>query len=820
MAVKLDPHATQPSGNQLISYADLKQKIERWERSPLVRAYAVGRSQLDRDIFLLALSKPENLERAERIKTIARESRRSLVHYTLLGEPQMREVDLEKLAEHTMPVLLVHCGSFGFEAAHIEAAVKLIELLLDGSDPRVEKILTSAIVLIMPMVNPDARELALDQWRKYPLSPGWPGIGNSYGFIMNRDFYFLSQPENRAVHKVVNEWRPTMALDTHEDMAFLGVTRGEECWTAPFCQPQHPELHPRMLELVKEYSRAIVEGWKRRGFRYWHDENGSFFSYLALDGRFDTHFDLHGIPCLFTESARTPGTARWEDRIDHKVEAALAFCEKAAGSYKELLIEQYSYWREQIEKGNREAPKAFIIPRGPRQVRDRGAVNRLIEILLLHDIQVYFTQEPYPAYVVPLGQPDRAVISAMLKVERWNPLSLPTALDVECLSFESLPLADRQRLLCASLEAVEEVQNRVKVLPSFVPTIRSHFLLSNNETNVRAVNALLRERLEVRWILGDKRGTENRNDLGSFLVRDQTGLAQKIILDMGATQLESNKNSKKSVRLSLPRIAVYVGQGADERNVTFRGETLWALDFLGFSYVGVDEEAICSGILRNFDVLILPSGSAIEMYRGWNTRVQNYQYPWQVPGEPKGLGEKGAREIVRFIEEGGCYIGIGSGGGSFACKEVAGICDASIADHGIGQARVYLKIKAPSHPVLFGYKGYRDQSGEWHDGIMPSLYFCDLLWPHMDTYAGPVFRPGPQATVLATFCGVDFEDWTEYIVKPPKSFMEDNAAIIFQRRGQGSIILFAINLGFRAQWQANYRLLSNAIYSWNLKREA
>ena len=808
MAVKFDPHVTQPSAQELISYADLEEKAQQWERSPLARVCVAGRSHLNRKIFLVALSNPENLERAEHFGKINRDSWRSLVRYPSLDEPEMKRVDVAKLANNTKPVLLLHCASFGFEAAHVEAGVKFVELLLNSRTSRIKKLLDSAIILVMPMVNPDSRELAIEQWQDYPLSPGWQGMGNSYGFVMNRDFYFLSQPENRAVHQVMNDWRPIMTLDTHEDMAFLGAIRDEQCWTAPFCQPQLPDLDPRILELVKEYSGAIVENWKKRKFPLWHDENGSFFSYLILDGRFDTHFDLHGVPSLFTESARTPGTVHWQDRIDHKVEATLAFCEKASVHHKELLIDQYKYWRKQIRQPRQGPSEAYVIPRSPRRVRDEGAVNRLIEILLLHDFQVYSTEDPYPAYVVPMGQPDRAVISNMLNVERWNPLPLPPALDVECLPLEVLPAGAQRRLRLASLEPVKEIPTSNQVSPFSMPTARSPMLLPNNESNVCVVNALLKQDMDVRWLRSGERP-------GSFIVRDPTGLAHKTALEMGVISVEAKKSTGRSTPLSLPRIAVYMGQGADERNVSFPGEVLWALDFLGFPYVGVDEDTIFDGILKHFDVLIVPSGSALEMYSGWNTEVQNYAYPWQVPGKPKGLGKKGTRKIARFIEQGGRYIGIGSGGGAFASKEIGDLCDVTIVDHGIGQGRIYLKIKDPSHEVLFGYEGYRDQTGKWHKGIIPSIYFCDLLWPRMDTYAGPVFRAGPKAKVLATFHGIDFEEWTEYIEKPVDALLENNAAIVFEPRGEGSIVLLGISFGFRGQWHANYRLLSNALYSWS-----
>jgi len=808
MGIKLDPHATQPAGQQLISYAGLEERVEKWDCSPLVRTYVTGRTHLNRKIFLFALSDPENLERAEGIRRVTRESKHSLVRYSTLNEPQVREVDPGALVKKTKPVLLLHCASFGFEAAHVEAGVDFIELLINGTDARIKKLLSSAIVLVMPMVNPDARELALEQWREYQLAPGWPGVGNSYGFIMNRDFHFLSQPENRAVHKVMNDWQPVMTLDTHEDMAFLGAIREEECWTAPFCEPHDPNLAPQILQLVKEYSRVIVEGWRRREFPLWHDENGAFFSYLALDGRFDTHFDLHGVPSLFTESARTPGTCSWEDRIAHKVEASLAFCEKASANHEQLLADQYKYWRQQIEVGSKH-PQAYIVRTG--DVRDEGAISRLIEILLLHDFQVYATEEPYPAYVIPLGQPDRSAISTMLNIERWNPLPLPAALDVECLRLDALPTDDQQRFRAAPLKLVNEVVKAKAILPSFTSTDRSPFLLRNNESNVRIVNALLKNNIEVRWLLTNERAEHKR---GSFMVNDPTGLAHKTVAEMSGSPIGCQV-AEKLKKLSLPRIAVYSGQGADERNVTFTGETLWALDFLGFPYVTVDEDAISQGALEHFDVLIMPAGSALEMYNGWNIGVQNYAYPWQVPGQPRGLGETGTQTIADFIKRRGLYIGIGSGGGAFACQEVAGLSDTTIVDHGIGQARVYLKIEMDS-PIFYGYEGYRDQNGEWHEGIIPAMYYCDLLWPRMDTYAGPIFRAGEKSKVLATFKGIDFEEWTEYIIKPPTAFTTNNAAIVSQKLGKGSLILFGINLGFRGQWQADYRLLSNAIYSWDL----
>src|SRR5438128_2699473 len=146
MTLKMDPHATEPAGEELISYADLEKRIDQWEQAPRARVYRVGRSRLNRNIFLIALSHPENLARAEHIRRMASQSWRSLVRYPTLGEPQIREVDPVELANRTKPVLLLHCASYCFEAAHVEAGVKCIESLLDGGDSQIEKLMSSAIV--------------------------------------------------------------------------------------------------------------------------------------------------------------------------------------------------------------------------------------------------------------------------------------------------------------------------------------------------------------------------------------------------------------------------------------------------------------------------------------------------------------------------------------------------------------------------------------------------------------------------------------------------------------------------------------------------
>ena len=817
MTLRLNPRVTQPTADKLISYDQLLKLIDSWSQSPQVSVSVAGEAHSGRKIFLIAVSRPENLDQAAGFQRKTKAAWKSLVVYSSLKNPKVGKSDVEALAATTKPALLVHCGSFGFEASHTEAACQLIDHLLTSSDDEVSDILDKSVVLVMPMVNPDSRELALNQWSEYPLAPGWQGLGNSYGFLMNRDFYSLVQPEPQAVHRVMDDWRPLMALDTHEDMAFLAARRDEGCWVPPFRNPRHKNLDPTIVGLVDEFSGAIAERWRKEGFKVWHDPKGSFISFLVLDGRCDLHFDLHGIPCLFTESARTPGGQTWEDRNRQKVLAALAFIHKAASEHSRVLKTEFDYWAKQVRLGNSLPPKAFIIPRSPTRVRDLQTTRRLVSLLLEHGIQLYSTDTPFPAYVVPMGQPDRALISAMLQVDPWNLLSLPPAMGVECRSLESLRKTERAKFLNAPLHPVRDVRAfivRVGEKPQRNPVC----FLSNCESSVPLVNKALLSGASVRWLLRPAKLDSHRLAAGTFCIEDTSGEIQRDAIRNDVPFFGKDRfPSGKFARLELPKIAVYTGQGADEKHLPFTGETLWALDCLGFPYTELTEKDIHSGLSKHFEVLILASGSAPEMLEGWDTQVQNYQPPWEVPGKPLGLGKKGILRIAQFVERGGRYIGIGSGGGSLACKELGGLADVSIVDQGLGQGRIYLRIEDRRSPILFGYNGYRDQTGRVHPKRIPAFYYCDLLWPRMDNFSGPVFKAGRKAKVLATFDDVDHEEWTEHMERPPLALTKNHPAILIQRRSKGSVVLLGVSLGFRGQWISDYRLLSNSIYSWKIR---
>ncbi len=166
------------------------------------------------------------------------------------------------------------------------------------------------------------------------------------------------------------------------------------------------------------------------------------------------------------------------------------------------------------------------------------------------------------------------------------------------------------------------------------------------------------------------------------------------------------------------RVAVFVGPGA--RGIGMFRWTQIVDQSPQLKAIYVDGAAVRAGALRGADLLAMPGG------------VSNI--------EADDLGEEGAREVRRFIEEGGSYIGTCAG------------------------AFLVLGGKNPEKKTL-GLVPYRHVSGHWGgEAMLQVKYLKDaeaMAGIKSDTYmerfnGGPVMEPG------AAIPGADFKTMAEF----------------------------------------------------------
>lgn len=213
----------------------------------------------------------------------------------------------------------------------------------------------------------------------------------------------------------------------------------------------------------------------------------------------------------------------------------------------------------------------------------------------------------------------------------------------------------------------------------------------------RLVNLSLRAGAGVYWVLGGGKGL----DRGDFLIAagpDEAGRVRSLADRLAAPlQAAGDPAGLTLLRLGPAHVGLYGGGGAPYNHARILAEA-------GFDVAFVSAQAVRAGTLDDFDVFVVPGGG----------RSANR-------GQLRLLGETGARQVTRFVEEGGLYLGSCAG-----AHNVCVIPDAARPKYGqrlmqlinvgmwhLGAAEwhwqefpgvgvIESRNTRPDHPVMFG----------------------------------------------------------------------------------------------------------------------
>lgn len=800
--------AIQPAADALISYESFVEHLQKLVTSPRVRVERIGFSNEGRGLYTIIIADEKGIANLDHYRRLAARLQRPQVTHHSITHAQQE--DRPAVPEDMRYPLLLLAHTFGHEAAHLEALMELADKLAWGSEPEVTAILSRLIVVIHPLANPDGRELALRHWKGSHLAEDSPAAGNHYGFYINRDILHLTQPEGEAVIRLYRDWHPLAFYDLHEDAYLLGVLTPEVCWCPAFGNASGGELPDNIQSIIQRLSDAIIKAWDARSYNYLRGDMFAFpmigqpedKPYWFAQGNAIITMGMHGIPSVITESSRTPGSQVWEDRVEQKVSAGMALLSEAAKTAHEIADTIYNNARSLMTAMQSDG---FVIPKAQT---DLAALSKLIDVLLKQEVRVYQTNQDY---IVPLAQPEAKVAETILSGETSKLVAMPAAIGVKVMRLSLLPAETRKPYEMAGLSPVFEAPPPRVYFNAASGSI-GHVAVPNTADGVRLVNRLWDTGIPVYWLSKPLTIDGQTLAAGSYIIENvpfkvletfTRGLYLRLTSIPAGTTIEAHL-------LRQPKVLVYLGQGVDRPDSVPKAEMWWAMERLEFDFIPLYGKQVAEEWLSRGDLLLMPDGDPSDIVKGWQTTSRSNSDAWDPPGTPDGIGQEGLAAIRRFVEAGGGYLGIGSGGGLLATREYAGIADLTAAYHSLGSGRVILKVSDSASPLMYGLPGSYAENGEWQPDLFAAMYYTESL---AGAVGGPIFKTGGSAQPIACYHRVDEDPKTHYIIHP-ELFDEkvQGVAIAFQKYGNGNVTVTGIRPGFRAMWTHTYKLISNAIF--------
>ena len=709
-----------------------------------------------------------------------------------LESPILAQKLLRRMGDDVKVPILVQGSIHGDEFEGVDSVLEVIEKYAttpDGEDPKVDEILSNAILVFNVIQNPDGRVYGVRQ--------------NANGFDLNRDYMTQSQPETLHSIRWMQRWLAPEMLDLHGyttptlieattkphnpsieydmwlkwnqsridfneaamDAAGQDVQRPINDW-CPESTPNNDRScdDPPGPAPAPAPGPDVAEGW---------DDWGPFYAPM-----YHQHIGLDSSTVETCQQVTRPANAWWRPcggrlggRNSHTVVQESTF-EFVVDHRAEMLGDMLEVYRRgdvdaarpdccpdpfkpEFHNWMLDYPQAYVIPVGEGQRSDAEA-NRLVEWALFNDIEVHEIERDYRvgsqtfeegSYVIFMDQPRRGLADTALSLgvdisDRIDRLYAPPA----AWSHGYLWGADTVTIPDdAGFSPRIDRIHRPNKLKGSVPSGKAvgYTLQIDSPTAVRALNDLVRSgadsSLATSAFSGGPAGTAVFGaDRATKRALDEA--AREFGLDFGRLGSGALPELKPIERV--PRIAVMSSFGDPPQGSTLRNprvdQSVWVLRELGF-----DVEPTSTSQLNN-----APTNPLLEYDLLFNTN--NFPAATNQQGQP--INQVARARIPEFFAAGGDYIGGQSGGVNFlnSAGQVTGLAQDNAGGNG-RSGIVNWDNTGGANSVITGAMPARDTAivdpptwllsvpaGWAVDASLPAAgFFAAGMWPQTEWRAAP-----------------------------------------------------------------------------------
>ncbi len=639
-----------------------------------IKVFPYGKTWEGRELIYAVIGSEANIKRLPEIRAAMAK----------LHDPRKTDASEAQRLIATMPAILwLAYAVHGNEISSADSALATAyHLLAAKNDKAMTDVAANALVIIVPLQNPDGRNRFIHDFETAeglepdpnPLaaehSESWPGgRTNHYYFDLNRDWLGITQPETIGHVKALQEWYPQVFIDLHE----MGTDA--TYYFTPESDPYNPYLTKEQHDDLYWFGRNNAKYFDMFGFRYFTRENYDAF-YPGYGASWPFYF---GGLAMTYENGSTRGlvvrkaddtTVTYRETVRRHFVTSISSCEVVAHNREKLLDMFYRYQTSALEDAAKDPLKEYILPR----IGNTSAVDKLAQLLALQGVEVKraaaaFNVEgkEYPAgsYAISLAQPERRLArdvldpqvsmdDAFLKGEEerrkqrqrseiydvtaW---SLPLQFDVPIAAAHTAPAGNFTAVKLGDAPA-GKISGRATVayLVPWGTTAAAKLLVGALHENLRVLSA-------------DKKFTQAGRVYAPgtliLMVKENPGnlheTLERLAASSGADVIATDSSWMDegpdfgSARVAYLRRPSILMAWDRPTNGTSAGETRWVLERqFGYPVTVIRTQQIGGADLSKFQVIILPEGN----------------------GYAEALGANGTRRLHDWVQAGGTLIGMGS----------------------------------------------------------------------------------------------------------------------------------------------------------------
>ncbi|MCU0236410.1 MAG: M14 family metallopeptidase [Acidobacteria bacterium] len=789
------------------------------KNSPRVRTVNLGKTTLGNDLFMALISEEANLKDIDKLKAVTR----------ALSQGEVDAAEAGRLAAAGKAIVVITCNLHSTEIASSQMAMELgYRLAAGGAD--VQEILGNVVLALFPSVNPDGQIMEVD-WFNKTRGTEYEGTGAPYlyhwyaGHDNNRDWFKASLKETGLILKALyHDLYPQVLVDEHQ----MGSS-GDRLFIPPYQDPPTPGLHPLVWRSINLIGSRIAYDLERLGLKG-VASRGDFSGWWI--GSLDDTAWFHNIPGILFEGASVrlaapifiepeevrsaesfrneervfspnPWKGGWwrlSDLVHYGLQASLSVLATAARQREELLLNTYQVARENIARGESEAPTAFIVP---RQQHDPVVAERFIQALLKSNIRVFQLTHPVRvgdslfdkrSYVVPLAQPYRAFVRNIFDRQRYPDIRKSRKAEPELpydMAAWTLPLGMGVRTAAVNepLKALmEPVSGEQLAQRPFPEELDEYIVLdSRHNSSYRAAFELLAKGLAV------YRNADCPDfAAGSFAFRKSEALALLKGIHAEAPLAPVSRKELPLARFRRLRpfkAGLYQNWG---HNMT-EGWLRYVFDEYRIPYETVrPKDAARKDWEKKFDVMVFAGASETEIESG---KPPKKWEKWSTPAPPEysgGIGEQGQKLLQDMVKKGKTLVFMEESCNYAIAKFKLPVTNVIEDNEKVVCPGSYLRAEVKESPLTLGM----DRSA--------AVFFRST--PTFETRLPRVAGESRSTPLVFADHDLLLSGWLE-----GEAELARRSLLVDYRRGKGRIILIGPDVIHRTHGEGTYKIMFNSL---------